>query len=279
MEKLHRAVLSLVLAFLVLTLFTGVKAAALKEQLFITIKINGQPVFTDTNPYIKQNRTFVPIRFIAESFNMEVLWEQEEKKATVKYDDLVLEVWIGSNKFLVNGEEKIMDVEVEGVNGRTMVPVRYFAEALDCSVDWNYMTASVEIIKEGAEIPASSIFHRSYTDEDIIWLARIVHVEGHGLSIRGKVAIANVVLNRVKSPDFPDTVYDVIFDKQHGKQFPPAHRESFPELIPDLSCVIAAKMALERINNIDNCLYFNHVPFHGKSKDLYMVIDGEYFYY
>lgn len=279
MKIIHKAVLFVFLVIFLLALFTCIKASALSEQLFITIKINGQPIFTDTNPYIKHNRTYVPIRFIAESFNMEVLWEPQEKKAIVKNDELVLEVWIGSNKLMVNGKETIMDAEVEGVNGRTMVPVRYIAEALDYTVDWNNMTASVEIIKEGAEIPASSLLSRSYTDHDLIWLARIVHVEGHCLSIDGRVAIANVVLNRVKSPHFPGTVYDVIFDKQHSKQFPPAHKEGFSELVPDLSYVIAAKMALEGINNVDKCLYFNHVPFTGKSEDLYMVIDGEYFYY
>jgi len=279
MKKLHKMVLSLLIVFIMLVALSGVRAAALSEQLFITVKINGQPVFTDTNPYIKQNRTYVPLRFIAEAFNMEVLWVQEEKKAVVKNDEICLEVWIGSNKLLVNGEEKIMDVMVEGVNGRTMVPVRFIAEVLDYAVNWNNMTASVEIIKEGAEIPASSVLSRSYTDDDIIWLARIVHVESHGLSIKGRVAVANVVLNRVKSTKFPDTVYDVIFDKQYTKQFPPAHKDGFSELIPDLPCVIAAKMALEGVNNVDKCLYFNHVPFSGRSKDLYMVIEGEYFYY
>lgn len=279
MKKRHKVVFYILLILIMLAPLTCIKASALSEQLFITIKINGQPVFTDTNPYIKQNRTYVPIRFIAESFNMEVIWEPVEKKAVVKNDELTLELWIGSNKLLVNGEEISMDVEVEGVNGRTMVPVRYIAEVLGCAVDWNNTTASVEIIKEGAEIPASSLLSRSYTDDDLIWLARIVHVEGHELSTGGRVAIANVVLNRVKSPDFPDTVYDVIFDERHSKQFPPAHKKGFSELVPDLSCVIAAKMALEGINNIDKCLYFNHVPFGGKSKDLYMVIDGEYFYY
>ena len=69
--------------------------------------------------------------------------------------------------------------------------------------------------------------------------------------MNGKVAIANVVINRAKSQAFPNTIRDVIFDKTYGKQFPPAHKPGFGEIKPDKSCVIAAKMALEGINNID----------------------------
>lgn len=251
-------------------------AGELTEQIFITIKINGTPIFTDTNPYVKQNRTFVPVRFVAEAFDMNVEWAGDEKKIILSDDEHTVQMWMDSNKLIVNGEEVLMDVNVEGVNGRAMVPVRYLAEIKGFDVKWDDYTYSVELNKEGAEIPASSILSRSYTDDDIIWLARIVHVEGNGLSLDAKVAIANVVLNRTKHPDFPNTVYDVIFD---GKQFPPAHKEGFKELKPDDSCVIAAKMALEGINNIDKCLYFNDKPFSSKSKDFYKKIDGEYFYF
>jgi spore germination cell wall hydrolase CwlJ-like protein len=89
-----------------------------------------------------------------------------------------------------------------------------------------------------------------------------------------------VVLNRKKSPYFPDTIHDVIFEVDTGYvQFPPAHRSGFRETEPDNKSIIAAKMALEGINNIGDCLYFNNRPFKGKDKDLYKIIEGEYFYY
>lgn len=251
-------------------------AQELTEQLFITMKINGIPIFTDTNSYVRQNRTLVPIRFVAEAFSMNVEWDGEEKRITLSDDEHTVQLWIDSNKLIVNDEEILMDVNVEGHNGRAMVPVRYLAELKGYEVRWDDSTLSVEMNKEGAEIPASCISSRAYTDEDLLWLARIVHVEGRYLSLDAKVAIANVVLNRTKHPDFPNTIYDVIFAKN---QFPPAHKPGFKELTPDRSCVIAAKMALEGINNIDKCLYFNNRPFKNKSKDLYKQIDGEYFYY
>ncbi|AGC67201.1 copper amine oxidase domain protein [Thermoclostridium stercorarium subsp. stercorarium DSM 8532] len=254
-------------------------AGELTEQAFITVKINGTPIYTDTNPYVKEDRIFVPVRFIAEALNMNVEWIPDEKKITLSDDEDTIQMWLDSNLLIVNDEEILMDVNVEGFNGRIMVPVRYLAEIKGFEVKWDDYTYSVELNKEGVEVPASSVLNRSYTDDDIIWLARIIHVEARYLSIDAKVAIANVVLNRTKHPDFPDTVYDVIFDSKYGKQFPPAHTAAFRQLKPDESCVIAAKMALEGINNVDKCLYFNNQPFKNKSKDFYIKIDGEYFYY
>lgn len=279
MRNKHKFTICVIAVFLILSAFTYTHSSALSEQLFITVKINGQPIFLDTNPYIKQNRTFVPIRFVAEAFDMEVDWVQDEKKAVLKNETTTIEMWIDSNRLLVNSEETKMDVCVDGIDGRTMVPIRYFAEILDFTVRWDDLTCSVELAKEGAEIPASSLLNRSYTDVDLIWLARIVDVEAHNLSIESKVAVANVVLNRKESASFPGTIHDVIFDTKYSKQFPPAHRSGFAERIPDKTSVIAAKMALEGTNNIDKCLFFNDEPFKGKKDDLYKVIDGEYFYY
>ncbi len=206
MRKIHKAgAVFLMLAILIIP-FTITDAAGLSETLFITLKINGQPLYVDTNPYIKQNRTFVPIRFIAEAFDMDVEWIQEEQKAVLKDESRTIEMWIGSSRILVNNEEKTTDVDIEGKNGRTMVPIRFFAELMDFTVAWDDSTYSVLMSKEGADIPASSLLNRPYTDEDIIWLARIIHAEGLNLSLEGKVAIANVVLNRTKDPGFPDTV-------------------------------------------------------------------------
>lgn len=278
-RNVFKSLLLIIALFIILTLPVFSHAQEITEQIFITLKINGTPIFSDTNPYIKQNRTYVPVRFVAEAFNMAVDWIQDEKKTVLTDDEHTIEMWIDSNKLIVNDQEILMDVNVEGFNGRTMVPVRYLAEIKGFEVKWDDYTYSVEMNKEGVAIPASNILNRSYTDEDIVWLARITHVEGRNLSLSGKLAIANVVLNRTKDPNFPDTIYNVIFDSRYTKQFPPAHKPGFKELKPDKSSVIAAKMALEGINNIDKCLYFNNRPFSNKSNDLYKIIDGEYFYY
>ena len=142
---------------------------------------------------------------------------------------------------------------------------------------WNDSNLTLSVQSDQFKLDEEDKVVVNYTDEDLLWLARIVNVEGDDSSAM-KLAIANVVLNRVKSADFPSTVYDVIFQVGRYQQFPPAHKSSFSTLEPSKSSIIAAKKALTGENNVGDCLYFNNRPFSSKADDLYIIIDGEYFY-
>lgn len=118
---------------------------------------------------------------------MAVEWLPEEKKIVLTDEEHMIEMWIDSNRLIVNGEETLMDVNVEGFNGRAMVPVRYLAEIKGFEVRFDDYTYSVEMNREGFAVHDSNILNRPYTDEDIIWLARITYVEGRNLSLKGKL--------------------------------------------------------------------------------------------
>lgn len=63
---------------------------------------------------------------------------------------------------------------------------------------------------------------QSYYSDAVYWLSRIINAEAQGEPYEGKVAVGNVVLNRVKSPLFPNTIYGVIFEYYKGiPQFSP----------------------------------------------------------
>lgn len=77
-----------------------------------------------------------------------------------------------------------------------------------------------EISKE--EIPQyNNTYQISHSQDDIYWLSRIIEAEASGESMEGKIAVGNCVLNRVNSSEFPNTIYEVIFDKKHGVQYQP----------------------------------------------------------
>jgi hypothetical protein len=249
---------------------------ALNNQIFITLKVNGKYIKTDAPPYIKNGRTYVSLRFIGEALGADVCWVKEEKKALVITQKSLMELFAEKKEILINGEKHNMDSSIEISNSRAMVPLRFISETLGCKVDWDPKYYTLSINNENLVIPASSVYKRPYTDEDLLWLARLIHVEGKGLSINAKVAIANVVLNRIKSPAYPDTIQSVIFQKG---QFPPACKSGFKTLTPTQECITAAKMAYEGVNNISKCLYFCDVPFKSKRITLYKKIDGMYFYY
>lgn len=94
------------------------------------------------------------------------------------------------------------------------------------------------------------------TSGDAFWLARIIHAEASGEPYTGKVAVGNVVLNRVKSKDFPNTIYNVIFEYYMGiPQFSPVADGSIYNT-PSSECVRAAEEALNGSSPVGDATYF-----------------------
>ena len=67
--------------------------------------------------------------------------------------------------------------------------------------------------------------------------------------------MGNVVLNRVASPDFPNTIYGVIFDDRWGGQFTPVRNGTIYHE-PAAQSVEAARLCLSGVNVAGESLYF-----------------------
>ncbi len=91
-----------------------------------------------------------------------------------------------------------------------------------------------------------------HTSEEQLLLARIIHSEARGESIEGQIAVGAVVVNRVTSPLFPDTIRDVIY--QPG-QFTPIERDNLPHT-PVASALEAASRALAGEDPTGGALFF-----------------------
>jgi len=120
----------------------------------ITITVNGSRIASDVKPYIdSNNRTMVPIRFVAEALGSEVDWNQETKGVSVKRKENAVYLWAGRQDYTVNGKSKTMDtVPVILPPGRTMVPVRFVAEALGCTVNWDSAARTVMIVLDNGYV-------------------------------------------------------------------------------------------------------------------------------
>lgn len=95
----------------------------------------------------------------------------------------------------------------------------------------------------------------SYSENDVYWLSRLIEAEASGESYEGKSAVGGCVINRVKSPDFPNTVYGVIFDKAYGVQYQPTANGAIYNT-PSADSIRAAEEALKGISTAGNALYF-----------------------
>jgi len=105
----------------------------------------------DTAPIIRESRTLLPIRFVAEPLGATVGWDGAEQKVTVSLGTRTIELWIGNNRARVNGGYQYIDpanlnvVPIIVPPGRTMLPVRFVTEALGCQVRWDQDTQEVTI--------------------------------------------------------------------------------------------------------------------------------------
>ncbi|SHE54925.1 N-acetylmuramoyl-L-alanine amidase [Tissierella praeacuta DSM 18095] len=97
---------------------------------------------------------------------------------------------------------------------------------------------------------------RTHSNDDILWLARIIEAEAGGESYKGKVAVGSVILNRVNSKEFPNTIYGVIFE-YYGKipQFSPVAEGTIYNN-PSQDSIKAAKDALSGAKPVGNSTYF-----------------------
>ncbi|MCL6558900.1 MAG: copper amine oxidase N-terminal domain-containing protein, partial [Firmicutes bacterium] len=107
--------------------------------------VNGVEKTMDAAPYIKNGRTFIPVRYAAEACGVtsdNILYS--EGKVTLIKGDKVVQLTIGSNVMLINGTPITMDVAPEIVDpGRTMLPFRWLAQALGAKVSWDEAAQTV----------------------------------------------------------------------------------------------------------------------------------------
>ena len=98
--------------------------------------VNNKIITGDAAPYIDSNwRTMVPIRALAESFDAEVIWNQDDSTVTINFDgDTQIVMTVGETAYTVDGAEATMDTEPVNAGDRVYVPVRFAAEGLGFNV-------------------------------------------------------------------------------------------------------------------------------------------------
>lgn len=137
--KKSKRIISLFLSLLVL--FSTINVFAVRHPVkdipLNGIIVNDHIVYSDVYPYIKNSRTYVPIRFIAEELGYDVKWDGANKKVIMKNGNTNVELTIGSNKMKVNGKVLTLDAPAEIKDDRTFVPLRAIAESFGEKVDYS----------------------------------------------------------------------------------------------------------------------------------------------
>lgn len=139
MKKNFRKILTFTLAIIMLLMPADALAKRhQKRDIPLNgIIVNDHIVFSDVAPYIKNSRTYVPIRFIAEELGFDVKWDAKTKKVTMSDGKSTVELTIGSKTMLVNGKKVKLDAPAEIKDQRTFVPLRAIAEAFGKKVEYS----------------------------------------------------------------------------------------------------------------------------------------------
>jgi len=142
------AALGLMLAF-----FAGVGTMTPAGAQNVTINVNGQTVNFDQPPIERAGRVFVPLRGVFERLGASVVYANGIINAQGNGRSISLH--IGQTNATVNGQSVAMDVAPFIVGVRTMVPLRFVAQALGATVNWNDSSRTVYIVGSGSAASSS----------------------------------------------------------------------------------------------------------------------------
>ena len=194
---------------------------------------------------------YIPFRASANAVGASYVYDSRAKTSVMSMAGLTVSATDGNYAVMANDRPLFsMTPTVIMSDGRMYIPVSAFAKALglSASVDGSRVTL-------GGEVKPLSYASRYYREDEVFWLARIIHAESSGEPLIGKIAVGNVVLNRVRSSQYPNTIYGVIFDRKYGVQFSPILNGAIYNT-PAYDSYLAAKICLEGFDLSGGALFF-----------------------
>ncbi|MGQ9558831.1 MAG: stalk domain-containing protein [Desulfurispora sp.] len=162
---LRKCLFCLIFVIFITCSFQGICSAS-----DIHLFVDGKKISTDLSPYLIDGRVMLPVRAAAEALGAKVCYCAEMNVVVVNKSNIFLLLPVGSKVIYKNGSTINMDVPVQVIQGRTVVPVRYFAEALNCQVEWDTDTSSVLI----SSLVRLAVYYPKVTVYDA-YLVREVH--------------------------------------------------------------------------------------------------------
>lgn len=221
-------------------------AAMLPASAVRTVPVTVDDALLGGTSYLENGVTSVPLRTLCDTLGgWKVSWDSSAHCA-VAVGPVTITAKPGAFALTI-GERLFQTAEAVYIkDGRTYVPLRTLCEALGLQVSWDSVLGGAAI-STGKSV--------SYSAEDLYWLSRIISAESQGESLKGQIAVGNVVLNRVASGTFPNTIKGVIFDQVDGVQFTPVAIGTVYDSPTGLS-VTAAKAALAGTEEVGACQYF-----------------------
>ena len=227
-----------------------------KASLYTDVPIYFDGLLTDKG-YLVNDALYLSPEAICGFFGVELAVTVNEDGLLIKGDALELRAAANTEYMRANGRYFYIPYGYLIEDGRVYLPEDAIEKILGVNVLFSEAQNNVEIAGGGIVFPigGEDYYERSFPSEDLFWLARIIHAESKNEPLAGMIGVGNVVLNRVASPDFPATVYNVIYDREFVIQFEPIATGGVLDA-PDELSVIAAYLCMEGYNTVGDSLFF-----------------------
>ncbi len=194
------------------------------------------------------HKTLFPVRETISHLGYEIVWDNKTRVATIyngSFKSYITKYTIYKNHIYLS---------LDDINKHLAQQIYYSNELNVVYANKNLSTNTLKSL-----IPS----YNNYNKEDLKWLTQIVSAEARGETFSSQVDVANVVINRTSSSQYPNNIYAVIFDKKNGVQFTPTiNGQIYKE--PTLKSYLAALEVLEKTNfamekNKDALFFINPV--------------------
>lgn len=121
----------------------------------LQVTYGGQPIKTDAASFMMGSVGVTPFRFLFEKQGGKLDWNAKTRQVTAKGPQGNIQLTIGSRTAVVNEKDSLMDLAAFLMSGRTMVPVRFFEQALHAQVEWDPATGRL-YVATGNPAPSTS---------------------------------------------------------------------------------------------------------------------------
>ena len=263
-KTIQKNIARILAAALLVSLLFVLPAAAAEDESAVSIYVDGIPAMTG---YKVEETTFVSLRDFLTAIEPDAVftWDGETSTATAELSMMTVSATQDATYFEANGRCLPVEAGVRNIHDTLMLPIRELTALFGITLRWNADHGSINFSTDWDEetlLPSGEEF---YDATDLDWLSRVIYAESGNQSLDGMIGVGNVVLNRVASDRFPDTVTDVIF--QAG-QFDVVSAGTIYNT-PSAEAVVAAKLCLEGANTAGDSLFFINPA----------VCDSSWFYY
>jgi len=218
----------------------------------ISIMIDGRILAMSSPALLIDSTTYVPLYDFCRIVGPTTI-TQDGDVTIVSLAGLVIEASPDNYYIKANGRYLYTPTLCKVIDNVMYVPIRSLMKAHGTAATWEPSSRTVYVSTPFTPIESGDSF---YNQTDLYWMSRIISAEARGECADGRIAVGNVVMNRVRASVFPNTVHGVIFDRRSGIQFSPAYSGSIYRT-PNQECIIAAKLALDDADVVGNSMYFN----------------------